>query len=65
MDEALAAERGRTPIDAVWSFLRADAPDAASPNFDDSGWSRVTLPHSFNGSDGDDGDSYYRGPAWY
>lgn len=65
MDEALAAERGRTPIDAVWSFLRADAPDAASPDFDDSGWSRVTLPHSFNGSDGDDGGSYYRGPAWY
>ena len=62
---AMAAERGRTPIDAVWSFNRADAPGAESPGFDDSGWRRVTLPHTFNGGDGDDGGGYYRGPAWY
>jgi beta-galactosidase/beta-glucuronidase len=62
---AMGAERGRTPIDAVWSFNRADAPGAESPGFDDSGWRRVTLPHTFNGGDGDDGGGYYRGTAWY
>lgn len=62
---AQAAERGRTPIDGVWAFQRADAADAGSPDYDDASWSRVTLPHTFNGSDGDDGGGYYRGPAWY
>lgn len=62
---ALAAERGRTPIDGVWAFQRADAADAGLSDFDDANWSRVTLPHSFNSGDGDDGGGYYRGPAWY
>lgn len=62
---ASAQERGRTPIDAVWRFERADVMGAEASAFDDSGWRRVTLPHSFNGSDGDDGGGYYRGPAWY
>lgn len=62
---AQTAERGRTPIDGVWTFQRADAADAGSSDYDDTSWSRVTLPHSFNGSDGDDGGGYYRGPAWY
>jgi len=64
-DPVLAAERGRTPIDGVWAFQRADAADAGSPDYDDASWSRVTLPHTFNGGDGDDGGSHYRGPAWY
>lgn len=62
---AVAAERGRTPIDGVWRFERADGEGAEAPDFDDSRWRRVTLPHSFNGADGDDGGGYYRGPAWY
>lgn len=62
---ALAADRGRTPIDGVWAFKRADAAGAGASDYDDAGWSRVTLPHSFNGGDGDDGGGYYRGPAWY
>ncbi|MCP1469259.1 beta-galactosidase [Sphingobium sp. OAS761] len=61
----LAAERGRTPIDSVWTFQRADAAGAGSSDYDDPSWSRVTLPNSFNGGDGDDGGDYYRGPAWY
>jgi beta-galactosidase len=62
---ASAQERGRTPIDAVWKFKRADMTGAEASEFDDTGWRHVTLPHSFNGSDGDDGGGYYRGPAWY
>jgi len=62
---AMALPRSATPIDAVWSFTKADAPGASASSFDDGGWSHVTLPHTFNGSDGDDGGNYYRGPAWY
>lgn len=62
---AMAAERGRTPIDSIWSFIKSDVQGAESPDFDDSHWRHVTLPHTFNGSDGDDGGGYYRGPAWY
>ncbi|WP_317151240.1 glycoside hydrolase family 2 protein [Sphingopyxis indica] len=62
---ALATDRGRTPIDGVWTFKRADPPGAGASDYDDAEWPRVTLPHSFNGSDGDDGGGYYRGPAWY
>ena len=62
---AAAPQRSGTPIDAVWSFHKADVPAAENPTFDDSDWIHVTLPHTFNGSDGDDGGSYYRGPAWY
>lgn len=29
-----------------WQFLRADAPQAHTPAFDDSKWERVTLPHT-------------------
>ena len=62
---AMAAERSRTPIDNIWSFVESDVQGAESPDFDDSRWRHVTLPHTFNGSDGDDGGGYYRGPAWY
>ncbi|MGK6319545.1 glycoside hydrolase family 2 TIM barrel-domain containing protein [Sphingomonas sp. DT-204] len=62
---AAALPRSETPLDAVWSFAKGDITDAARPAFDDGDWRRVTLPHTFNGSDGDDGGGYYRGPAWY
>lgn len=62
---AMAAERGRTPIDAIWRFKKADIPGSELPAFDDSQWQRVTLPHTYNGADGDDGGGYYRGPGWY
>jgi len=61
----VAAARTMTLLDAGWRFLRNDVPDAAGVVFDDSAWNSVTLPHTFNGADGDDGGSYYRGPAWY
>ena len=57
--------RSITSLDAGWRFLRADAPGADAAMFDDSAWSNVTLPHTFNGADGDDGGTYYRGVGWY
>ncbi|WP_177497476.1 glycoside hydrolase family 2 protein [Pseudomonas sp. Hp2] len=57
--------RTQVPIDAGWRFLRADAADAAREDFDDGPWAEVTLPHTYNAADGEDGGGYYRGAGWY
>jgi beta-galactosidase len=63
--QTLAQSSRRTLIlNADWRFLRSDTAQGAQPQLDDAGWSKVTLPHSFNANDGEQPD-YYRGPAWY
>ncbi|MBC2670112.1 DUF4982 domain-containing protein [Novosphingobium piscinae] len=52
-------------LDAGWMFYRGVAENAQDPGFDDREWTAVTLPHTFNGADGEDGGSYFRGPGWY
>ena len=42
-------------LDDGWRFLRADAPGAEAPAFDDRRWAHVTLPHTWNAKDGQDG----------
>lgn len=54
-----------TSLDAGWRFHRGEVEQGAAADLDDSSWDQVTLPHSFNGADGDDGGGYYRGPGWY
>ena len=61
----VTAARSTTLLDAGWRFVRADIPGAAAAGFDDKAWVSVTLPHTFNGADGDDGGTYYRGAGWY
>ena len=56
-----------------WKFIRQDVPGAENPKFDDSSWTTVSTPHSFNDVDsfrvlishggGDRGT--YKGLAWY
>ena len=63
-----AAGRVDTKLDDAWRFLRANAMGAEAPGFDDSAapWTDVTLPHTWNALDGEDGGSnYYRGVGWY
>jgi beta-galactosidase len=65
---AAAAPAPRTTVDLNdgWRFLRDDAAGAEAPAFDDGAWSAVTLPHTWNNLDGQDGgNNYHRGPAWY
>ncbi|MET8764713.1 sugar-binding domain-containing protein [Lentzea sp. NPDC004782] len=58
--------RTATSLDANWRFLRADAAGAEAPAFDDSSWTAVSVPHTWNAFDGQDGGSnYYRGIGWY
>ncbi len=53
-------------LDDGWKFIRQDVPGAAETNFDDSAWATVTLPHTWNNLDGEDGaTNYYRGIGWY
>ncbi|HEX3569397.1 MAG TPA: DUF4982 domain-containing protein [Acidobacteriaceae bacterium] len=56
-----------------WKFIREDVPGADAPAFDDSKWTSVATPHSFNDVDsfrmiishggGDHGT--YKGIVWY
>jgi beta-galactosidase len=56
-----------------WRFIREDVPNAEVPDFDDSKWTTVATPHSFNDVDsfrklishggGDMGT--YKGLSWY
>lgn len=62
---AAAQSRTVTPLDGPWRFVHEDIADAPRPDFDDSAWATVRLPHTWNGADGEDGGGYYRGPGWY
>ncbi|HKE28632.1 MAG TPA: DUF4982 domain-containing protein [Bryobacteraceae bacterium] len=65
--------RARFDFNRSWRFLREDVPGAEAPGFDDSKWSTVSTPHTFNDVDsfrqiishggGDRGT--YKGIAWY
>jgi len=63
------AQRESIPLSNGWKFVKQDAqPDASFAN-----WEAVSVPHTWNALDGQDGkkaepelpDGYYRGPAWY
>ena len=55
-----------TNLDTGWKFLRADSTNAQAVAFNDSSWSNVNVPHTWNNVDGQDGgNDYYRGIGWY
>ncbi len=60
-----ASNRIDTLIDTGWKFFRGDVSGAQTPTFNDSSWSSVTLPHTWNNIDGENGGTYYRGVSWY
>jgi beta-galactosidase len=53
------------PVTDGWKFIRADVNGAEAVAFDDSKWSQVTMPHTWNDKDVIGGGNYYRGPGWY
>ncbi len=65
--------RAKLNFDLNWKFIRQDVAGAEAPGFDDSAWSTISTPHSFNDIDsfrqiishsgGDSGT--YKGLAWY
>src|SRR6516162_3136445 len=53
-------------LDSNWRFIRQDVAGAQAPSFDDSAWTSLNLPHTWNNLDGQDGgNNYYRGIGWY
>jgi len=50
--------RGRINFNADWRFKLGKSDGAEAPAFDDGGWERVGLPHSFS-------MPYFRAPAFY
>lgn len=49
-----------------WKFYKGTVGGAQAVTFDDSSWTSVNLPHTWNALDGQDGgNNYYRGDGWY
>ncbi len=48
-----------------WRFRLGDVPRADAPKFDDAGWARVGLPHSFSLPYFAATNSFYVGYGWY
>ncbi len=68
-----ATGRSAKLFDDQWQFLKADAPGAEQPGFDDASWRRVTLPHDWsiegpfdrNATTGGAGGFLPSGVSWY
>src|SRR5262245_17917282 len=53
-------------INDGWRFVKLDIEGAESATYKDSNWPKISLPHTWNARDGQDGgNNYYRGPGWY
>ena len=66
LEDRRLLSRSILSLDSSWQFIRQDVPGAQSAGFDDSAWTAVTLPHTWNNLDGQDGgNTYYRGIGWY
>jgi beta-galactosidase len=60
-----SADRIVQNIDGNWTFHKGSG-DFSSVDFNDSGWDKISLPHTWNAVDGSDGgNNYYRGDGWY
>jgi beta-galactosidase len=63
---AAVPSRDDTLLGDGWRFSKADAAGAEAPAFDDGTWESISVPHTYNALDGQDGGGdYYRGVAWY
>jgi beta-galactosidase len=63
---APTSKRAELALDAGWKFKQGTVSGAEQSSFDDSSWSTVQLPHTWNHFDGQDGgNNYYRGVGWY
>jgi beta-galactosidase len=61
-----ASHRADVILDSNWRFIRQDVSGAQTNGFDDSSWTNLNLPHTWNNLDGQDGgNNYYRGIGWY
>jgi beta-galactosidase len=66
--------RDQISLNSDWLFMKGDVPEAKTAAFYANSWQPVTLPHTFNAADANQGGDtsrgelegvYYRGPGWY
>jgi len=71
---APALAREQISLNSDWLFIKADVPEAKTADYHANSWQPVTLPHTFNAGDANQGGDksrgelegvYYRGPGWY
>src|SRR5882724_8686762 len=71
---AFAGDRLTLNFNPDWKFIKTDVPEAARPSFDDSAWTTVSTPHTFNDTDTFDDwslpghcgeQNQWSGRAWY
>jgi beta-galactosidase len=49
-----------------WRFIKSDVTGAEQESFDDQSWAVISIPHTWNAQDGQDGgNDYYRGAGFY
>src|SRR5215510_4682071 len=61
-----STNRADISLDTGWRFIRQNVTNAETTGFDDSTWTPLDLPHTWNNLDGQDGgNNYYRGIGWY
>jgi beta-galactosidase len=48
-----------------WKFILSDVEAATNVVFDDSSWTPISIPHTWNNIDGQEYTTYYRGIGWY
>ena len=61
-----SSPRVQVDLDGDWKFYPADNIHGAEVGFDDAPWKTVSVPHTWNALDGEDGgNNYRRGAAWY
>jgi beta-galactosidase len=49
-----------------WRFIKSDVAGAEQENFNDQSWAVVSIPHTWNAQDGQDGgNEYFRGTGFY
>jgi beta-galactosidase len=53
-------------MNSSWRFTRENPPGAEQYDYKDAYWEKVSIPHTWNARDGQDGGGdYYRGTGWY
>jgi len=57
--------RESTLLDSDWRFKLGDVTNAEKPDFNDSDWQAVSVPHNWGWAEAQQGKDYYRGPGWY
>ena len=61
-----ASHRADLNLNDGWKFNRGDVDSAQDAKFDDTAWPSISIPHTWNNLDGQDGGGdFYRGVGWY